>query len=72
MLLLIMLEARPGDKLTESQLFERTIRRLRKHKVDEHELVCEPTTIDDEPLPLNVLETDWIHKGCKEASEAAK
>lgn len=42
-----------------------------EHEVDENVLEAEPAAVEDEPAPLNVVETDGVDKGGEESSQSA-
>ena len=59
-------------KLTESQLLEGAVVRLRVEKVDSEELESDPTAINGEELPVNSLEGERVDVGREEATGLAE
>ena len=61
-----------GGCLTESQLLESAIGRLGEEEVHEADFEAQPAAIDDEPPPLDVLETDGVDEGGEETGETTE
>lgn len=62
---------RGSGRFTEGEFFQRSAKRFGEKEVDKDTLETKPAAVEDQPSPLDVLQSNRIDESCEETGQSA-